>query len=487
MARFFALQCCLVEDPTSETAAVVTAVLPTEEKTGGSSEHEVAWHQALTKDGKDTYTRESSGSTCADTLPGGESRKARSSLIQSAGSSPASSNASTSSPTLSSLDPFERSRSGSKTMASEVEPPLRLTDAMIEESIEQVAAEISMWNWDDYTFQKVIQKAPCNHGEVLLVHSKAGEKIAAKKMPNSWVREGYKSFKHTYQTAESPWYDMAILRLLNKMSFAYVCKFQGVYRDFHDTYVCSEFATQGDLFVWCTGTSLECGPTREKVVQPMMAQLLTAVMVLHDMNIAHRDISIENILLTDNPDGSTRVLLVDFGMAIASRECSRNAFGKKHFRAPELHKPQAAYDVFLVDDFALGVVLFCWIVSDHPWTNTNNDCPLFRYFRDNGLGAFLRRRKFRSGKSYLSDNISTQVVEVLEGLMQCNPAKRSCVGEEVYREEPMKHASVWDKAWLYSLAPKASEALGCSKGLEPFSQLSRHSMDRVEGELRVIV
>jgi serine/threonine protein kinase len=359
---------------------------------------------------------------------------------------------------------------------------------MIEESINKVSSEIALWNWDDYTFQKVIQKAPCNHGEVLLVHGKAGDKIAAKRMPTSWVREGYKSFKQTYQTAENPWYDMAILRLLNKMSFAYVCKFQGVYRDFHDTYVCSEFATQGDLFVWCTETNLQCSPMREKVVQPLMAQLLTAVMVLHDMNIAHRDISIENILLTDNPDGSTRVLLVDFGMAVASRECSRNAFGKKHYRAPELHKHQAAYDVFLVDDFALGVVLFCWIVSDHPWTNTTNDCPLFRYFQERGLRAFLRRRKFRSGKSYLSDHISSEVVDVLEGLLQSNPAKRSCVGEDVYREEPMKHASVWDKAWLYRLAPKASEASGYNKGLEqPLSGISQQCVDREEGELRVIV
>lgn len=486
MAYFFALRCCLDDDLASETAAVVTPVLPAEEETG---KNEAAWDMALKKVSKETCTaRETSGSTYADTLPGSEGRTVRS-LGQTSGSSPAGSYASISSPTLSSPD-ASFLRIASSARPSEVEPISRMTvtDAMIEESINQVSSEIALWSWDDYSFQKVIQKAPCNHGEVLLVHGKAGDKIAAKKMPTSWVREGYKSFKQTYQTAENPWYDMAILRLLNKMSFAYVCKFQGVYRDFHDTYVCSEFATQGDLFVWCTETNLQCSPVREKVVQPMMAQLLTAVMVLHDMNIAHRDISIENILLTDNPDGSTRVLLVDFGMAVASRECSRNVFGKKHYRAPELHKHQASYDVFLVDDFALGVVLFCWIVSDHPWTSTSNDCPLFRYFRERGLRAFLQRRKFRSGKSYLSDHISSEVVEVLEGLMQCNPAKRSCVGEDVYREEPMKHASVWDKAWLYRFAPKASEASGYIKGLEQrLSGISQQCVEREEGELRVIV
>eukprot|EP00930_Biecheleria_cincta_P073429 TRINITY_DN60722_c0_g1_i1.p1 TRINITY_DN60722_c0_g1~~TRINITY_DN60722_c0_g1_i1.p1 ORF type:complete len:437 (+),score=55.30 TRINITY_DN60722_c0_g1_i1:140-1450(+) len=328
-----------------------------------------------------------------------------------------------------------------------------VTDAMIEESIEQVSTEIRGWNWNDFSFKKLIQKAPCNHGDVLLVYSKGGEKIAAKRMPNSWVRGGYSSFKKTYRTSENPWYDMAILRLLNKLNFAYVCRFLGVYRDLQDTYVCAEFATRGDLFVWCNETSLKCSPTREKLIQPMVAQLVRAVMVLHNMGIAHRDISIENILLTDCPDGSTKVLLVDFGMAIASRECSGNSFGKKTYRAPELHTPQVLYDMFLVDDFALGVVLYCWVVSDLPWVSTNDECRLFRFFRDRGLAAFLQRRKCRRGTGYLMDNISLEVVEVLEGLLRCNPQERSCVGESSYTEAPLKHSSVWNKPWLLKLAP----------------------------------
>lgn len=364
---------------------------------------------------------------------------------------------------------------------------VQVTDAMIEESIQQVSTEIRLWNWDEFSFKKVIQKAPCNHGDVLLVYSKEGEKIAAKRMPNSWVRGGYASFKKTYRTSENPWYDMAILRLLNKLNFAYVCRFLGVYRDLQDTYVCSEFATRGDLFVWCNETTLKCSPTREKLIQPMVAQLMTAVMVLHNMGIAHRDISIENILLTDNPDGSTKVLLVDFGMAIASRECFGNSFGKKTYRAPELHKSEGVFDMFLVDDFALGVVVYCWVVSDLPWMSTNNECRLFRFFRDRGLTAFLQRRKCRKGAGHLKDNISPEVVEVLEGLLLCNPGERMCVGETSYTEAPLKHPSVWNKSWLLQLAPNGSDAVAAPSGKRANILQGFGNGELEGGELRVIV
>lgn len=345
----------------------------------------------------------------------------------------------------------------------------RVTDSIIEESIKQVAAEISPWNPGDYSLQKRIQDAPCNHGKVLLMHGKFGEKVAVKKMPNAWVRAGYDSFKQTYESsAENPWCDMAILKILGSVNYPHSVKLLGVFRDSHHTYMCSELATRGDVFEWCNVTTLEVGLLREKTVQPMMAQLLTAVLLLHDMGIAHRDISIENILLTDNPDGSTKVLLGDYGMAVASRECSGIKFGKKQYRAPELHTPDAVCDTFRVDNFAAGVVLFSWTVNNYPWQSTDGECPLFRAFQKHGCKAFLSRRKVQRGGCSLLAKVSPELVEVMDGLLRCDPSKRSCVGEECFTEE----ANVWDNAWLRELAPR----------LEPASE-----EEHLEDEFRVIV
>lgn len=143
--------------------------------------------------------------------------------------------------------------------------------------------------------------------------------------------------------------------------------------------------------------------------------------------------------------------------------------------------------MFLVDDFALGVVVYCWVVSDLPWMSTNNECRLFRFFRDRGLTAFLQRRKCRKGAGHLKDNISPEVVEVLEGLLRCNPGERMCVGETSYTEAPLKHPSVWNKSWLLQLAPNGSDAVAAPSGKRANVLQGFGNGELEGGELRVIV
>ena len=100
---------------------------------------------------------------------------------------------------------------------------------------------------------------------------------------------------------------------------------------------------------------------------PIVGQIFTAVCWLHDLGVAHRDLSLENILLTDN-GGSMQVKLIDFGMSTTQRVCKRELRGKQSYQAPEMHGPE--YDAFLADEFALGVVLFAMAVQDYPWTST---------------------------------------------------------------------------------------------------------------------
>lgn len=356
----------------------------------------------------------------------------------------------------------------------------RVTEATMEQNIKQVEADISPWLAGEYSLQKRIQDAPCNHGKVLLMHGKFGEKVAVKKMPNAWVRAGYDSFKQTYQTAaENPWSDMAMLKILGKVSFPHSVRLLGVFRDSQHTYMCSEFATGGDVFDWCNTTNLEVGPLREKTVQPMLAQLITAVLLLHELGIAHRDISIENILLTDSPDGKIKVLLGDYGMAVASRECSGIKFGKKQYRAPELHAPDLVCDSFRVDNFAVGVVLFSWTVNNYPWQSTDGSCPLYRGFQKYTCKAFLSRRKADKSGSSLLTKVSPELLEMMDGLLQRNPNKRSCVGEECFPEDP----SVWDNAWLCEHA-RPEDGVPHYR-IEPARTAAEHEQPEVE--FRVIV
>lgn len=139
-------------------------------------------------------------------------------------------------------------------------------------------------------------------------------------------------------------------------SFPYSCEFLGVYQDIENTYFVASLATEGDLFTW-SQSGVPSGREREATMRPIVKQIFSAVRRLHDLGISHRDLSLENILLTDEGNGTLRVKLIDFGMATLSRECRREPRGKLVYQAPEMHKIDH-YDAFLVDAFALGVTLF---------------------------------------------------------------------------------------------------------------------------------
>merc|ERR1719162_2925839 len=98
-------------------------------------------------------------------------------------------------------------------------------------------------------------------------------------------------------------------------------------------------------------------------------ELFRAVQQLHDMQIAHRDISLENVLQTHEVTGAATIRMIDFGMASTRREFRHSVRGKSSYQAPEMHT-DSKYDAFLSDTFAVGVIVFMILLQDYPWTST---------------------------------------------------------------------------------------------------------------------
>jgi serine/threonine protein kinase len=241
-----------------------------------------------------------------------------------------------------------------------------------------------------------------------------------------------------------------------------------VYADDGYTWLVSELAEGGELFAVAASETLT-----EVRVRSYMWQLLDAADYLHDHNIGHRDISLENILLKD---GSVK--LMDFGMAVRSCTVSGAPFryfrgvGKDNYRAPEAYVPASAMVKAIVplslppdrvamvktnsdrlcevrfppeaapgstcmaevwgyaakpsDVFASGACFFILSWSVPPWSRAELVDPLFSYVYsrgDVGLKSLLRYW----GKPLLSEKAMQLMTQMLHPSPCQRPSAKECL------------------------------------------------------------
>lgn len=191
-------------------------------------------------------------------------------------------------------------------------------------------------------------------------------------------------------------------------------------------YLATEFCRLGELL----SVINDKGETQdENVLREVASQLLTTLSKLHHHGIAHRDVSLENVLVAE--DG--RVKLIDFGQAIlvhakgnASAEAPvkktpRGMPGKAEYRAPEVAglfgRPD--YMATKLDVFALGVVLYILLTGEYLITpDASRTCFLdLEAGRFAGLTDRLRSRG-------LAGKVSQGFLDFLEQLLAPNPELR---------------------------------------------------------------
>lgn len=396
-----------------------------------------------------------SASTCDDSSGRSETRPqaGREKYSELSPSVPNATGISSSAPSYTKTLPRTASMDSVKSLASTSDDRMKpVTSSDLMATTQRIASSVVIWNPDSFTRVKLLQDAIRNHGRVDLMlrkDSKGGQKVAVKRMPTTWVTAGPSQFKEAYpRSSELPWTDIGIVGHLNSIKYPYVCDLIGVYRDHQNTYVVNSLATEGDLFGWCEDEPLP-GPQREAKMLPLAKQIFAAVRWLHNIGIAHRDLSLENILLTDIGGGEMRIKLIDFGMATLSKTCTNETRGKASYQAPEMHGDDPC-DPLALDHFALGVVLFAMAAQDYPWTSTTpKSCRLFEYVKMFGLRKFLTHRRVRKGPTqHLSDVFSADFVDLIEMMLAFDPAKRATLDEMCYASGPKAKRSIKDAKWF---------------------------------------
>ncbi|DAZ97858.1 TPA: hypothetical protein N0F65_003285 [Lagenidium giganteum] len=118
---------------------------------------------------------------------------------------------------------------------------------------------------------------------------------------------------------------------------------------------------------------------RESVSLHYFRRIVSAVLFLHEHGIAHRDLSLENVLVRQNV-----VKLCDFGLSVrTSTKCS-DIVGKAYYMAPEVAAGRS-YDPAAADLWSLGIMLFIMLTGSPMMNSTAPDDAGFQAFRMLGL------------------------------------------------------------------------------------------------------
>lgn len=111
-----------------------------------------------------------------------------------------------------------------------------------------------------------------------------------------------------------------------------VIRMHGYLLNGEKTYMLLEYANGGDMLTYIQSIS---GPVADRDCKLWMRQICSAVSYLHQMNIIHRDLKLENLLM----DSNRNIKLCDFGFSKSLNqldfdELSRTYCGSKAYASP---------------------------------------------------------------------------------------------------------------------------------------------------------
>lgn len=153
----------------------------------------------------------------------------------------------------------------------------------------------------------------------------------------------------------------------------------------------------------------------EQQFKKIIRQILHSVKVMHEIGIVHRDLKLENIMITklDNRD---EIRIIDFGLSTSVTKQKLTSFvGTPHYMAPEIIK--GSYDE-KCDVWSLGVITYLLFSQGQ-----------FPFEADGEIKIY---KAIRKGKFYLPEDgncenwipMSDEAKDFIKCLLNSNPAKR---------------------------------------------------------------
>ncbi len=200
--------------------------------------------------------------------------------------------------------------------------------------------------------------------------------------------------------------------ILSKLDHPNIVKIIEFYSTPKAYYIITDFCSCGELY-----NQIKLQYT-ENQLAVLFYQVLSGLCYLHDKNIVHRDLKLENILISEiEKDKETNekyfwVKIIDFGTAkiFEKNKNEKAVVGSSYYIAPEvLHKNYNEK----CDTWSVGVILYMLIVGRAPFDGQN----------DEEILENIEKGEFNSHHKKLL-NSSFEVQDLVKKLLEVNVKKR---------------------------------------------------------------
>lgn len=191
-----------------------------------------------------------------------------------------------------------------------------------------------------------------------------------------------------------------------------IVKLYDVFETLSNISIVMEYIPGGDLLEYFKARKSKLPEDR---IRQIIREIANALSYMKDSGIIHRDLKLENILLTDSSDYSN-VKIVDFGLSSLQgpNQESLEKFGTLHYTAPEILSGKP-YDAS-VDIWSLGVILYTLICGSFPFEGTDDASEI--------CSIVNKPLSFKSGQCG-----SQEVISLIRKMLQKDPYIRPTISE----------------------------------------------------------
>lgn len=262
----------------------------------------------------------------------------------------------------------------------------------------------SIGEWD---FVKTIGAG--SMGQVKLAKSRVtGELCAVKVIPKATAQHKRQPDEEAKESDISK--DIRTVReaaIGKLLHHKYICEMREMYTMTNHYYMVFEYVAGGQMLDYI----ISHGSLKERHARKFARAIGSALDYCHQNSIVHRDLKIENILISKSGD----IKLIDFGLSnlFAPNSQLKTFCGSLYFAAPELLKARP-YIGPEVDVWSFGVVLYVLVCGKVPFDDKN--MPLLH-------------AKIKQGKVEYPNFLSPECKDILARMLVVNPLQRATLAE----------------------------------------------------------